>query len=138
MPEVNRLESSSPASMSSLVGGIINDAQQLIRQEIALARREVQDEVAKAKTAAVSLAVGMGVTCLGVILLCFGLVYLLYWLTGEQLALWGCYAIVGGVLLVVGVLLLFAARNKANEIHLVPPQTAETMRENVQWIRNQT
>src|SRR5919204_42605 len=61
MPE-NRIDSP-PASMSSLVGGIISDAQQLIRQELLLARREVQQEVNKAKMAALSLAAG-GVTAL--------------------------------------------------------------------------
>ena len=37
----NRLDG--PTSVSALVGGIINDAQQLIRQEVSLARREIQE-----------------------------------------------------------------------------------------------
>ena len=39
-------------SMASLVGGIVNDAQALIKQELALAKREVTDELNKAKEAA--------------------------------------------------------------------------------------
>ena len=136
MPE-NRIDSP-PASVSSLVGGIISDAQQLIRQEMMLARRELQEEVNKAKMAAVSLAAGAVTALIGGILLCVALAELISWLSDNHIPLWGSYALVGGLLAGVGVLLLYIARNKASDIHLVPPQTAQTMRENVQWIKNQT
>jgi hypothetical protein len=135
----NRMETSE--SVSSLVGGILNDAQQLMRQEVALARREIHEEVNKAKTAAASVAVGGVTLFLGEISLCFAVVYLIYWLTNvtnEHFPLWACFAIVGAVLVAAGVALLYLARTKVQDINLVPPQTAETMRENVQWIRNQT
>jgi CHASE3 domain sensor protein len=124
--------------MSSLVGGIVTDAQQLIRQELLLARREIQQEVAKVKTAIVSLAAGAFCAVLGVILLSVMVALLISWLTGDRCPLWASFGIVGGILAILGVLMLVAARNKASDIHLVPPQTAETMRENVQWIKNQT
>jgi hypothetical protein len=138
MPE-NRIET--PASMSGLVGGIIHDAQQLIRQELALARNEVKQEVEKAKTAAVSLAVGAFVTGFAGILLSLMLVHLLHWLSNdihERFPLWACYGVIGAVFAAVGVLLLYAGRNKASDIHLVPPQTAATLKENAEWIKNQT
>jgi hypothetical protein len=131
-----------PTSVSSLVGGIIGDAQQLIRQEVALARREVREEINKAKIAAMSFAAGAAVAFSGAMLLCFMFVYLFWWLTnGLQppgFPLWAWFGIVGIVLLGAGGGLLLAARNKVSEIHVVPPRTAQTMRENVQWIRNQT
>lgn len=140
MPDT--MQNESPASMSALVGGIINDAQTLIRQEVALIRRELQDEINKAKTAAISLGVGTGVAFLGLIMLCFMLVHLLHWLTGaadpRALPLWGCYGIVALVFFIIGGFLFYVAKSKVNEMHLVPPQTAESMKENVQWIKNQT
>jgi|SRR5581483_7617294 len=135
MPE-NRIES--PASVSTLVGGIIEDAQQLMRQELALARREIQEELTKAKAAAASLALGAVVSLFGGILLCFMLVHLITWVSHDWIPLWGSFAIVGGSLTILGIVLLYAARNRASEINLVPKRTVETMRENVQWIRNQT
>ena len=48
--------SESPPSLTALVGGIVNDLQQLIRQELQLARTEVKQEVDKVRTAAVSRA----------------------------------------------------------------------------------
>jgi hypothetical protein len=135
MPE-NRLET--PASVSTLVGGIIEDAQQLIRQEVMLARREIQEEVAKAKGAAAALALGAAVLFFGGMLLCFMLVYLVTWATNDWIPLWGSFAIFGGCFAGLGAALLYNARARASDIHLVPRRTVETMRENVQWIRNQT
>lgn len=136
----SRLEGA--ASVSSLVGGIISDAQQLIRQEVALARREIQDEISKAKAAAVAFAAGAAVAFFGVMLLCFMLVYLCDWLTRglepPGFPLWGWFGIWGVVLVTGGGLLLLAAKNKVSDIHVVPPRTAQTLRENVQWIKNQT
>jgi hypothetical protein len=122
--------------MSALVGGIVQDAQQLIRQEVTLARRELQQELDKAKTAAVSFGVAVGVLVLSAVLLSFMLVYLLSDMAG--LPWWASFAIVGGVLAVVGGILMAVAKNQASEVHLMPRQTVETMRENVQWLKNQT
>jgi hypothetical protein len=146
MPD--NLQVDSGPSLSSLVGGIINDAQQLIRQEVTLARREIQDELTKAKSAAVSFGTGVALAVVGVLLLGHMLVYLLHWLATRQypdgtvmveyLPLWGCYAIVGGLSVAVAGGLLYAAKSQAKKIDLVPRQTVETMKENVQWIKNQT
>jgi len=133
---VDRLQADANPSITSLVEGIIGDAQQLMRNELLLARREMQDEWTKTKTAAAALGVGMVILALGGLFLCFMLVHLLNSLT--NMPLWGCFAIVGGLFAAVGAALLFAARNKANDISFVPRQTVETMKENVQWIKNQT
>src|SRR4051794_38060681 len=136
MPDNIEVQVESQPSISSLVGGIINDAQQLIRQEVALARKEIQEELGKAKSAAVSMAAGLALAVVGGLLLCQMLVYLLQDLTG--LPLWGCFAIVGGTFLLLAVVLALVARNMVGRIDVVPRQTVETMKENVQWIKSQT
>jgi len=122
-------------SVTSLLSGIVDDLQRLIRQEMQLARREVQQEWEKAKIAAGAFALGAVVGALAAVMLCFMIVYLISW---SGLALWISFAIVGGVLLCFAVILFFVGRTKAQEINVVPPQTAQTMRENVEWIQNQT
>jgi hypothetical protein len=140
MPE--NLQTEAQPSVTSLVGGIVNDAQQLIRQEVALARREFQEELNKVKVAAVSFGIGIAIGALGGVLLCLMLVFLLWHLTGypdpAAVPLWGCFGIVGLVFLLVGAGLFYAAKSKVESISLVPRQTVETMKENVQWIKNQT
>jgi hypothetical protein len=146
MPETVQTDAASQ-SMAGLVGGIINDAQQLIRQEMALARREVHEELNKAKVAAISLGTGMAVVVMGGLMFVFMLVHLLHWLTsphdGPQadpasLPLWVCYLIIGALFVLLGVVLFLVAKAKVTQINVVPPQTAATMKENVQWIKNQT
>jgi hypothetical protein len=133
MPE--NVQNEAP-SMTTLVGGIITDAQRLVRQEVALARREMQTELDKAKSAGLGLSVGLGCALLGAIHLTFMVVYLL----AEQghIPLWVGFLIVGGILAVVGGVVLAVAVRQLREISLVPPQTAESLQENVQWLQNQT
>jgi hypothetical protein len=134
MPE--HLQTETPPSMTSLVEGIIADAQRLIRQELALARSEIQEEWTKTKTAAAALGVGMVVVTLGGIFLCLTLVYLIQWL--SEMPLWACYGIVGGLFTLIGLGLMYAGRKQAADINFVPKQTVESMKENVQWLKNQT
>jgi hypothetical protein len=122
-------------SMTSLVSGIVTDLQRLLRQEMELARTEVRHEWDKAKTAAGALAVGAGLLAVGGLLLCFMFVHLIHYF---GLPLWGCFGIVGGVLLLAGVVLEGTGYARAKSVHVVPPQTAQTLKENVQWIQNQT
>jgi hypothetical protein len=134
----NDLHTATEPSMASLVGGIINDAQALIKQELALARREVADELQKTREAIIALGIGIAIAVLGGLMLVFMLVYLLSWASSEQIPLWGCFGIVGAALVIVGGGLFCLGKNKAAQIHVVPPQTAATLKENVQWLKNQT
>jgi Putative Actinobacterial Holin-X, holin superfamily III len=127
----------SEPSLSSLVGGIINDFQALVKQEVALARREFAEELRKARQAAISLGIGVGVLVVGSLLLIFMLVFLLSWAV-PAIPLWGSFGIIGGLLIVTGAALLLRAKSKAEDIHVVPERTAETMKENLKWIKNPT
>src|SRR5947207_154860 len=123
-----------PPNMAALVGGIISDAQALIRQEITLARSELQQEWNKTKTAVASLAVGGVIAFLGVILLAFMLVHLLWWLglrgaDPSAIPLWACFAIVGTLFAAVGGVLLYRGVSKAGEIQVPPKQTVESLKE---------
>jgi hypothetical protein len=132
MPE--NVQSEAP-SMASLVAGIITDAERLVRQEIALARREMQTELDKAKVASISLAAGAGLAMFGAVFLGLFVVFLLDEV--GHLPLWASFLIVGGVAAIAGAIALFAGIQEVRKISLVPPQTAETLQENVQWLQNQ-
>jgi protein-S-isoprenylcysteine O-methyltransferase Ste14 len=132
----DRISTETSPSLTSLVTEIVGDLQKLVRQEIQLARTEVKQEWEKTKTAASAMAAGAALLTLGTFVLCFALGYLLW--TYTALPRWACFGIVGLALVVLGVILLLAGRSKANQVSVIPPQTAETMKENVQWIQNQT
>ena len=114
-------------SFVSLIGGIANDAKDLLLREVALTKLEVQYELRKAKSKAIALGIGLGVSTLGGICLVLTLVHLLSSLT--SLPLWACYGMVGSPLVVVGAVLLMAAKTKADELDAVPLRSIKRIKE---------
>jgi uncharacterized membrane protein YqjE len=123
-------------SMTSLLTGIINDTQTLVKQEVALARREFKEELHKTVQAAFGFGVGAGLLALGGTFLMVTLALILSW--ALDWPAWAGFAIIGVLLALVGGGLLLYGKSRAEEVHLVPPQTAETLKENAQWLKNQT
>jgi len=123
-------------SMAQLLSGIVGDAQELVRKEIALARQEIREEIGNAKNAGIKLAIAGAVLAIGGLLLVLtlaqGLADLLNWPT------WAGYGIVGVVLAIVGYFLLSSAQKQIKEISPVPEKTVETIKENVEWIKDRT
>jgi len=131
-------------STTGLLGGIISDFGDLIKQEIRFAKAEFKSDFTKARDAATALAIGVGVASLSGILLLWMLVHLLHWLTlpeGQtvdpaKLPLWACFGIVGLVFGVIGGVLLMSGIRKFQSNNPLPDQTAQSIKENVQWIAN--
>jgi predicted membrane channel-forming protein YqfA (hemolysin III family) len=130
------------ASMTGLVRGIINDIGDLIRQEIKFARAEIKTDLRKTTQAATVLALGAGTALLGAILLAFMLVHLLHYVTlptgvvEPGLPMWACYGIVSAVLLAVGGGVVYMGVSMFNAFNPLPVETAQTVKENVEWIAN--
>jgi len=126
----------SETSVATLIGGIVNDAKDLLINEFTIAKLEIQQELRKTKSAALAFAVGAGVVGIGglfLLLMCVhGLVVLL------DIPLWGSYGLVGGFLFLVGAILLARGKHTAEQIDVIPPKTASTLRDNAQWIKEQT
>jgi len=130
-----RSSRSAAPSLAALLGGIMHDAKDLLLQELTLAKLEGHDELGKIKTAVLCLGIGIGVSAVGGMLLSMMLVHELAAYT--DIPLWGCYGIVGSVFGVLGWVLLASGKHKVEEIDVMP-QTVETMKENAQWLREQT
>jgi len=130
MPE--QLQLDSEPGLTQLVTGIISDAQELLKQQLAMFKAEIKEDLRKTKEAALALGLGIGITLLGGLLLVFMLVYLLQWSTA--LPLWACYAIVGGALTLLGGILLYSGTRKLSSFNPLPDQSAEAVKENVQWL----
>jgi Putative Actinobacterial Holin-X, holin superfamily III len=133
---VDSAPSNAEASLAQLVGELADDAKQLLRQELALAKHEIHEEVYKTKIALMSLGVGIGIAAIGGLLLIIMLVHLLN--TLAALPLWTCYGIVGGICAIVGIVLLFRGQRKIAQIEVIPGKTVETMKENIRWIKEMT
>lgn len=121
-------------SMTSLIGGLFADLRALVVQELRLASHEVREELGKARSAGISLALGAGLSVLGGLLLILMIVHML---NAAGLPLWASYGLVGLVLGGSGVALIMKAKTKAGDIHVVPIRTVQTMKENVSWIKEE-
>jgi len=127
-------------SLTSLVSGIVNDIQDLVKQQLQLTRREIEEDLRKTKEAASILALGLGIAFLGAIPFCLMLVHLLHWLClppgsaadPSHLPLWGCFAIVGGLLTAVGASVAFLGKKKLDTLHPLD-HTAHALKENLEW-----
>lgn len=121
-------------SVTSLVGGIIGDVQDLIKQQVALIGKEIKDDVNKSIGAAISLAAGAATVAIGGLLLLITLALVLD-VYIPQLNWWGGFAIVGGVLTAVGLGLLFTALKKFESIKAMP-ESMQALKETASWQTN--
>jgi drug/metabolite transporter (DMT)-like permease len=120
--------------VAAMVGGVLEDAQKLFRQEIALAQREVAQAWDKGKKAAALFASALVIFTVGGVLLGIMLAKLLDQLWPNQE--WACFGIVGGLVMVLGGTLIYFGLHRISEVHVSLPQTAELLPEHVQAARN--
>jgi Putative Actinobacterial Holin-X, holin superfamily III len=98
-------------SVMSLIRGIIDDAKELVFAQYEYRKFQTLQQAAKAKTLAIWLGLGVVLTGVGGLLLVLMVVHLLHAFT--DLPLWGCYGIVGIILLTIGAVFLYSAKRRA-------------------------
>jgi hypothetical protein len=132
----NRASMAEELNSAELVGAILRDGETLLRQQADLLRSEVKQELARAGRAGAQIAAGGGLVAAAGLLSGFMLAHLLRRLTG--LPLWTCYGGTGAILGAGGAALLRAGRDQLADIHLLPPpQTAQALKDNLQWLKDQ-
>jgi hypothetical protein len=131
-------ETMSPApegqTVTGLVSGILQDVQQLVKQQVALVRAEVKADFQQSVRAAALLAVGVLVLVPAVLLLFNMLVHLLHEQSG--LSLWASHGIVGGAFALLGAVLVAVGVQRFRSINPLPDQSVEEIKENVRWMTN--
>jgi len=130
-------------SVAGLVSGIVTDVQDLIKQQLQLTRKEIEADFRKTREAASLLIAGIGVAFFGGFALCLMLAHLMHFLTTPvgvrdpaTLPLWACHGIVAAVLLVVGGGMAFAGKKKFDSFNPLPDESAQVLKENIEWIAN--
>jgi hypothetical protein len=127
-------------SMTTLVSGIVSDMQDLVKQQLLLTRREIEEDLRKTTEAASLFAWGTGFVLLGAITLCLMLSNLIHWLASPPgmdpaaFPLWACHGVVGAVLLVLGGVLMGVGRQRLKTVHPLENPATEALQENVQWL----
>jgi len=122
-------------SIGQLIGGLVADAEHVIRKELELAKVELEDMGKRAARSAIAVATGGLVAGAGGLLLLFMFVHLISSMAGLEL--WISYAIVGGAVAVIGGILLATGIARIRNMDVVPRETADALRKDAQWIREQ-
>jgi len=126
--------------MTRLVQGIVNDVGDLIKQQFQFAKTELKTDIHRTGETLRLFGVAAAVGTLGLLILSLMLVHLLHWLTlpagadPAGLPLWACHGIIGLLFLAIGGALFYAGKHKLETFSPLPEQTAETVKENLEWI----
>ncbi|MCC7418542.1 MAG: phage holin family protein [Acidobacteria bacterium] len=122
-------------SIANLIKSALQDAQDLIRDEIALAKAEARDEVRRVAAGAVLIATAAVCGILFLVLLLSAVAWGIA--DGAAWPVWAGFAIVTLVMLVLTLALAFAGQARlAAAQHM--PRTVETLKETMQWMRART
>jgi hypothetical protein len=133
------VQSHSDQSVVSLASGIVNDVQDLVKQQLSLARQEVATDLRLSKGPATLLAIGFAICLAAAFVLCLMVAHLLHWVVApagsdpSQLPLWACYAITAGAFLAGGGAVLLAAKKKFEAIGTPLRHAAQALKENLEW-----
>jgi hypothetical protein len=128
----HRSQHDNKTGIMGLVGGILRDATDIIAKEMTAARLEMREELEKIKSTALLMGLGAVALMVGSILLALTLVYLLQEFSG--LDLWICYAIIGGAVSALGLIILYAGKRRGAGTSLVPTESIEKAKEDARWI----
>jgi uncharacterized membrane protein YqjE len=121
-------------SLGDLVRQLATDSTTLIRQEMALARAEMRENVRSAARGAMAIAIGGVLATIGVLALTAFLIILLgialesYWLSSL---------IVGGLFLIIGGVLVWTNLSALRAEELKPETTIDTLKENREWLQQE-
>ena len=127
------LHDGTETSVTGLVKGIIEDVQQLTKQQFTLFKQELQEDFTKTRHAALPMVIGLGVALIGTLLLGITLAEIL---VALNLPRWAAFAIVTAVLLGGGLILFFVGQKQFQTFNPLPDRTLDALKENVQCVTN--
>ena len=129
------------SSIVYLLKKLRDDTTTLVRDEISLAKTEISEKIASTSRNVGYLAAGTLVAYAALMLILQGISFLLrdLFISGgmnqASASLLG-FLIVGGVVGIIGALLIVKALNTLKREPLTPTKTAETLREDKEWVQN--
>lgn len=113
-----------PATVTGQLKYLLSDARLLVRQEMDLARSEMNEKASHLKRGAGFLAAAGGLVFAGVLGLCAAAM----WLLAIWMPLWLSALIVSAIVLIAGGLLFTAGKKDVEPKNLTPDRTVESLK----------
>ena len=126
-----RMQGAPEPTIGELIRSLLQDVGQLVRTEIKLAQAEMGQNVSRAKTPVLLMAVG-GLLIFGAFLTLLGA--LVGWLADAVGAGWAAFivaVVVGGA----GVALVMSGKNKMSRVALAPTRTVASVKQDAQALK---
>jgi hypothetical protein len=118
--------------VSSLISGIVQDAKQLFIEQLRLFQVEIKNDFQRTIWALLPMVIGVAILLPGVMLLLFGAAFFMSWIIPD-LPTWAGFAIVGGVVFVIGIGLILWGKAKLSSFNPLPDVALQGLKENLQW-----
>lgn len=118
-------------SLRELVGGVAEDARDLVRGEVALARAEVEQKVDRVTAGVISLFGAMMLAYAGLVIVLIAAAQAL----ARVIPDWAASLIVGVIVLVIGTILAIAARRALSPSGMVPDRTVRNVEADARVIK---
>jgi hypothetical protein len=126
--------STDPRAFSTILSDIAQNLQDMVRAELRLAKAEIGEEVAHAKTAGIQIGAG---SCCAVFATLFLLLSAFFALS-TVVPNWLASLLVAAPLAVVAAVLGYLGRERLRNIQPLAEHTMENIKENVQWVIQRT
>jgi uncharacterized membrane protein YqjE len=121
-------------ALGDLFRQLAQDSATLIKQEMALARAEMQESIRSITRGAMMLAIGGGLLLIGLLALTAFLIVIL----GQALANYWLGALIVGVLYAaIGGALVVSGKNRLQAAELKPEQTIRSLQEDKRWAQSE-
>jgi uncharacterized membrane protein YqjE len=121
-------------SIADVLQDILANVQAIVRSEVRLAKTEVTEEVTKAGRAAGVMAGGLVTALFTAWLLLLTILFAF----ATVMPMWGAALLLSVIMALVTAVLLTLGKKRFKTVHAKPEKTIETMKENVEWVKNQT
>jgi hypothetical protein len=122
-------------SIGELFGQLSQDMTLLFRQELKLARVEMSEKISQVTSNLVSVVAGGFVAYVAALALVAALILGLH--EAAEISPWVSALIVGAIFAVAGYLMLNRGLKELKRVDLAPRRTVETLKEDVQWAKEQ-
>jgi len=122
-------------SLGELFAELSEKTSTLVRKEVELARYEMTRSATTFARSSALIAVGGLVAYLGAIVALIGVAWLL---AQAGMPTWLAFLVVGAVTIAIGAFVAVRAYQAMKKVDIVPQRTAETVKQDVEWAKEQT
>lgn len=120
--------------VAAVLQDILRDLQEMIRSEARLAKAEIRDEARQTASSAMRLIAGVIVGLSAWLFSLWTAVYAL----ANRMSMWAATLLVAIVLASAAGALIVMGLRRLKRIQPLPERTIETMKENLEWIKQST